>query len=103
MMHDEPGRMHGIENRIQNHRSTGNIYEYRDTAPLGLIKPRHLQTDPRRTASTPTLRTGSSSSLKDAGIVVSSVPSGDSRKQRTPIVAKRTITKTDKGIPQTDV
>lgn len=99
-MMTEGSRMEGIENNIQNHRSNSNIYssEYRDM-PGGGLKSRGLE--PRRTSSTPSLRSGSATSLKD---VVSNSPTGEPRKQRTPVAAKRTITKVDKiGVPQTDV
>lgn len=99
LMMAEGSRMEGIENNIQNHRSNSNIYsaEYREV-PSGL-KVRG-QGEPRRTSSTPSLRSGSAMSLKDA---VASSPTGEVRKQRTPVAAKRTITKVDKGVPQTDV
>ncbi|XP_046672801.1 neuroligin-2 isoform X2 [Homalodisca vitripennis] len=100
LMMTEGDRMEGIENNIQNHRSNSNIYstEYRDVPAKG----RGLQVEPRRTSSTPSLRTGSATSLKDIG-AVSGSPTGEPRKQRTPVAAKRTITKVDKGVPQTDV
>lgn len=103
MMRDEPERLEGIENRTHNHRSTGNIYEYRDTPGIGGLKSKHYQSDPRRTSSTPSLRAGSTGSLKDTG-VVSESPTGEPRKQRTPIASKRvTTTKPPLGVPQTDV
>lgn len=100
-MLSEGDRMEGIENNIHNHRSNSNIYsnEYRD-APSGGLKARSLQSEPRRTSSTQSLRSGSATSLKD---VVSNSPTGEPRRQRTPVAAKRTITKIDKGVPQTDV
>lgn len=93
-MTPEGDRMEGIENNIHNHRSTSNIYssEYRDS-------PSGLKTG-RRMSSTPSLRSGSATSLKD---MVSNSPTGQPRRQRTPVAAKRTMTKIDKGVPQTDV
>nr|XP_018906011.1 PREDICTED: acetylcholinesterase [Bemisia tabaci] len=102
-LRDESEMNFGIENR--NHRSTSNIYGYRDSSAG--MKPR-TQTntlDSRKTYSTPSLRTGSISSLKEeeAGYV-STIPTGDAKASRTPPI-KRSKSRTieSNGIPQTEV
>lgn len=94
---------------IDNHSAT---IEYRDTPPpsskLSQTKSRepHNSFDPRRTASTPSLRiTGSSVSLKDSSNFTTSSPTGELRKQPTPLPAvRKTKTRVDQaGVPQTDV
>ncbi|KAI5750278.1 hypothetical protein M8J76_014309 [Diaphorina citri] len=64
----------GIDNRDQ--RSVSNIYEYRDTPPIGSQKKSEVKG--KMSASNPSLRTGSgsASSLKDSTSVVSSNPIG---------------------------
>jgi hypothetical protein len=86
--------------------------EYRDTPPPSSkpsqVKPRKPQNsfDPRKTASTPSLQiTGSSASLKDTSDLATSSPTGEKRKQPTPIpTVRKPKTRVDEaGVPQTEV
>jgi hypothetical protein len=72
------------------------------------VKPRKPQNsyDPRKTASTPSLQiTGSAASLKDASHFTTSSPTGEQRKQPTPIpTVRKPRTRVDEaGVPQTEV
>ncbi|XP_023713825.1 cholinesterase isoform X1 [Cryptotermes secundus] len=90
---------------IDNHSAT---VEYRDIptpSKLSQTKPQN-SFDPRRTASTPSLRiTGSSASLKDSSNFTTSSPTGGVRKQGTPVPAvRKPKTRVDQaGVPQTEV
>ena len=96
MMREDPDSM-GIENKTQ---SSGNIYEYRDMP----LKNRALGLEPRKTVSTPSLRSASNSSL--AKEAVSSSPNGEPRpRPRTPPARKLTNRRPEsrEGVPMTDV
>ncbi|KAK7871831.1 hypothetical protein R5R35_006430 [Gryllus longicercus] len=129
MLRDEGSDPEGIENH-----SATNVYEYRDTPPTkvkrNLSQPQlQMQEikdmkdskdskgraisppmttasyDPRRSASVPSLRTSSASSLKDSASFVSSSPGGP---RRTPTTNHRRGPKpqtliTEGGVPQTQV
>lgn len=121
MLHDDGNDPEGIENH-----SVSNTYEYRDTPPPKVKRnnsqpqlqmqdikdlkgrPTGMQNvsyDPRRSASVPSLRTNSASSLKDTNSVVSSSPGGP---RRTPVTNHRKVPKpqtllTEGGVPQTQV
>jgi hypothetical protein len=95
----------GIDNRSVT-------MEYHDTpfpsSKLSQAKPREPKNsfDPRRTASTPSLRIiGSSASLKDSSHFTTSSPTGEPKKQPTPVpVIRKPKTRLDEaGVPQTEV
>ncbi|PSN30280.1 hypothetical protein C0J52_25524 [Blattella germanica] len=109
---------------IDNHSAT---YEYRDTPPPSTKSPLPTSKTPppsskmthnkakgpqntldtRKTASTPSLRiTGSAASLKDSSAnFTTSSPTGEPRKQLTPVpAARKPRTRIDSGgVPQTEV
>lgn len=105
MLRDEMGDTH---EGIDNHSAT-NVYEYRDTPPP---KPKPKQQlnhyEQRRSASTPSLRTGSAISLKDSSSFTTSSPTGEPRKvpeqRNTPVVQRKPKTLLgEDGVPQTQV
>lgn len=105
MLREEMGDPHqGVENQ-----SATNVYEYRDTPPpKSKVKQNHNHYDPKRSASTPSLRTGSAISLKDSSNYTSSSPTGDPRRypehRSTPVIDRKPKTLLgEDGVPQTQV
>lgn len=103
----------GIENLTQN--SKENVYEYRDAPTLKTRVPRQNEgklqerlAQNRKFSSTPSLRTNSNASLRDApeGFVTSS-PNGHHKinkaKSQTSLPKAKSKTHLVQGVPQTAV
>nr|CAD7454821.1 unnamed protein product [Timema tahoe] len=101
IMRDDIGD-HGIDNH-----STSNMFEYRDTPPPHSKPKRHSNNfDPKHSVSSPSLRAGSASSLKDTSAFRTSSPTVEPKltqaiTNKNPIRNKTQVDSS--GVPQTQL